>query len=132
MTKEALKVISDDMEALGITYGFMGEGLEEDEDGNPIYPYYVGEYQEIDPMHENGQKESQFILTGYSRTSWDVLETDKEKIEKYYPCDSGRIVITESGSAVAIFYLRGEPVRTTDAELKKIQIILDVKEWRVK
>ena len=132
MTKEALKVIFDDMEALGITYGFMGEGLEEDEEGNPIYPYYVGEYEEIEPMYENGQRESQFILTGYSRTSWDVLENDKEKIEKYYPCDSGRIVITESGSAVAIFYLRGTPIRTTDAELKKMQINLDVKEWRVK
>ncbi|MBR5583458.1 MAG: hypothetical protein IKW21_02910 [Lachnospiraceae bacterium] len=132
MTKEALKIISDDMEALGITYGFMGEGLEEDEDGNPIYPYYVGEYQEIEPMYENGQRESHFILTGYSRTSWDVLENDKEKLERYYPCDSGRIVITESGSAVAIFYLYSTPVRTTDAELKKIQINLDVKEWRVK
>ena len=132
MSDEALKIISDAMEALGISYAFMGEGLEEDEEGNPIYPYYTGEYQEIEPMYESGQRESLFILTGFSRTSWEVLENDKKKIEKYFPCDSGRMVITESGSAAAIFYLRSTPVRTTDAELKKIQINLDVKEWRVK
>lgn len=132
MSSEALKIISDAMENLGISYSYMGEGLETDEEGNPVYPYYVGEYQEIEPMYESGQQESLFLLTGYSRTSWEVLENDKNKIEKYFPCDTGRIAITESGSAVAVFYLRSTPVRTTDAELKKIQINLDVKEWRVK
>ena len=132
MSKEALKIISDAMKTLGISYSFMGEGLEEDADGNPVYPYYTGEYQEIEPMYESGLQESLFILTGYSRTTWEALENDKEKIERYFPCDSGRKAITESGSAVAIFYLRSTPVRTTDAELKKIQINLDVKEWRVK
>lgn len=132
MSSEALKIISDAMETLGLSYSFMGEGLEEDEDGKPIYPYYTGEYAETDPRYESGQEDTQFLITGYSRTSWDVLEKDKEKIKKYFPCDSGRMVITESGSAVAIFYLRSTPVRTVDAELKKIQINLDVKEWRVK
>ena len=131
MSEEALKIIAKDMESLGINYSFIEEDIEEDEEGNPIYPYWTGEYQEIEPMYETGQQDSVFILTGFTRGTFSELEKIKESIKKYYNKVSGREVITEDGSAVAIFYSTGFSIPTGDAELKKMQINLDVKEWSV-
>lgn len=125
MSKEALKIISDAMEALGINYEFMVWN------GEPQYPYFVGEYQEMEPMYETGQQDSVFMLTGYTRGEWLDLEDTKEKIKNYFDKVGGKTVIADNGSAVAIFYATGLVVPTGDAELKKIQINLDVKEWSV-
>lgn len=126
MTKAGLKIISDAMEALGLNYAFM------EWTGKPKYPYFIGEYQEIPPPDESGMQESTFLLTGFSRESWLALEDAKEAIRDYFNKVSGKTVIAEDGSAVAIFYANSFVVPTGDAELKKIQINLDVKEWSVK
>lgn len=131
MSKEALEIILDAMETLGINYAFMGIDIEKDRDGNPIYPYFVGEYQEMEPMYETGQQDSVFMLTGYTRGEWLDLEDTKEKIKNYFNKVGGKTVIADNGSAVAIFYATSLVVPTGDAELKKIQINLDVKEWSV-
>lgn len=125
MTKTALKMVADAMESLGLNYAFM-EWL-----SKPMYPYFVGEYQETAPLYENGLQESTFLLTGYSRGTWMELEDAKEKISRYFSKIGGKTVIAEDGSGVAIFYATSLVVPTGDAELKKIQINLDVKEWSV-
>lgn len=126
MSKQVLKIISDTMKALGIAYGF-GEYS-----GNPVvYPYFVGEYTETEMFNESGLQESTFLLTGFSRGSWLDLENAKERIEKQFNRVSGKIGITDSGSAVAIFYSHALIVPTGDAELKSIQINLSIKEWKV-
>ena len=132
MTINGLEIISGAMEALELNYGFMGNDLETDEEGNPIYPYFVGEYQEIPPPDESGMQESTFLLTGFSRESWLALEDAKEAIRDYFNKVSGKTVIAEDGTAVAVFYANSFVVPTGDAELQKIQINLDVKEWSVK
>ncbi|NCE98403.1 hypothetical protein [Emergencia sp. 1XD21-10] len=119
-----LETINKDMEALGINYAFM------EWCADPIYPYFVGEYSENEPLTEDGEIEIPFILTGFTRESWSELERIKEKIMRYYGV-AGKTVITDEGSAVAIFYGGSQPVPTGDAELKKIQINLKVKEWKV-
>ena len=43
MTKEALKIISDDMASLGLEYDI--GTYSGNEKGKVIYPYFVGEYQ---------------------------------------------------------------------------------------
>lgn len=126
MTTKGLKIISEAMEALGLNYAFA------EWTGKPKYPYFVGEYQEITPTNETGMQESTFLLTGFSRDSWLALENAKEAIRDYFNKVSGKTVIAEDGSAVAIFYANSFVVPTGDAELKKIQINLDVKEWSVK
>lgn len=131
MSEDALKIISKDMDALGINYSFIEEDIETDEEGNATYPYWTGEYQEVEPMSESGQHDSVFILSGFTRGTWADLEKEKEKISNYYNKVSGRKAITEKGSAVVIFYNTGSPVPTGDANLKKMQINLDVKEWSV-
>lgn len=126
MTKAALKIIKDAMKELGLEYGF-GEYS-----AKPVvYPYFVGEYTETEPFTEDGLQESTFLLTGYSRGSWLALEDAKERIENYFNRVSGKTVITESGSGVAVFYANSLIAPTADAELKRIQINLTIKEWRV-
>jgi len=126
MSKQSLKIISDAMTALGIEYGF-GEYS-----GNPVvYPYFVGEYTETEPFTEDGLQESTFLLTGFSRGSWLMLEEAKEKIENYFNKVGGKTVIASNGNAVAIFYGNSLIVPTGNAELKRIQINLSIKEWKV-
>ena len=126
MSKEALKIISDAMDSLGLNYAFM------EWTDKPAYPYFIGEYQEIESMNEDGMQEAQFILTGFSRETWVALEDAKEKIASLFNKVGGKTVIADSGSAVAVFYANSLVVPTGDAELKKIQINLTIKEWSVK
>ena len=128
MTKESLQLIRKAMNSLGLQYGF-GE-YKGNAEGQIVYPYFVGEYMETESTTEDGMQETTFILTGFSRESWEALEEAKEKIEKYFSL-SGRVGITSSGSAVAIFYAHSLIVPTGDAELKSIQINLSIKEWKV-
>ena len=129
MTKEALKIISDDMASLGLEYD-LGT-YSGNEDGKVIYPYFVGAYQEIEPYTEDGLQETMFMLDGFSRGSWLALEEAKEKIERHYSKVYGNRMITADGSAVVIFYANSLIVPTGDAELKRIQINLRIKEWKV-
>lgn len=94
--------------------------------------YWIGEYQELDPFNEDGMHETSFILTGFTRGSRLELEREKEKIQKIFPQCGGYKAIADDGSAVAIFYagcLANLP--TGDAELKKIEVNLTIKEWKV-
>lgn len=127
MTKNALKIIKNAMQSLGLEYG-----LGVYEKSPAVYPYFVGEYQEIEPSNESGLQESSFILNGFSRDTWLTLENAKEKIENYFNKVSGKIVMVDNGAAVAIFYANSMIVPTGDAELKRVQINLQVKEWSVK
>ena len=126
MSRLVKKAVSDGMKSLGIEYAF--ERYKKDP---VVYPYFVGEYTETETFTEDGLQEYTFLLTGFSRDSWDTLETAKEKIRDYFDKVSGNTVIAENGSAVAIFYANSLIVPTGDAELKSIQINLSVKEWKV-
>lgn len=128
MTIEVLGIIRNALNSLGLQYGFGEYGG--NAEGRIVYPYFVGEYMETESTTEDGLQETTFILTGFSRESWEALEEAKEKIEKYFSL-SGRVGITSSGSAVAIFYAHSLIVPTGDAELKSIQINLSIKEWKV-
>lgn len=126
MSKAVLKIISDAMTELGIEYGFVTYSKYP-----VVYPYFVGEYTETESTTEDGLQESTFILTGFTRDAWLTLENAAEKIQNYFGRVSGKTVITDKGSGVAIFYANSLIVPTGDAELKSIQINLDIKEWSV-
>lgn len=126
MSKNLLKVVSDGMTELGLEYEF-GEYTKE-----PIvYPYFVGEYTETESMTEDGLQETSVFLTGFSRGKWLTLENAKAKIENYFNKVYGKTVMVDDGSAVAVFYGNSLIVPTGDEELKKIQINLQCKEWKV-
>lgn len=122
MTADVLKLISDRLAAAGINYEF-GEW-----NSDIVYPYFVGEYSEPEPITEDGLQEADFTLNGFSRSSWLVLETAKQTIEQTF---SNCTLILDNGSGVDVSYGGSLIIPTGDAELKRIQISLKIKEWKV-
>ena len=129
MSKAVLKTIKESMKGIGINYQFKKWK------GHPEYPYFVGSYQEVPAANEDGMQETSFILAGFARSDGNVdgvlqLEEAKETIKNYF--NKGKVVTTDSGSVVAIFYANtfGD-LPTGDAELEKIEINLTIKEWSV-
>lgn len=119
-----LKFILEQMKILEVPYEF-GEWTSKVE-----YPYFVGEIPSPEEMTtEDGKKETQFILTGFNRGKYIDLETLKEKIENHFDPVTGLREKTGSGS-IAAFYNGSFYVLTGEADLKRIQINLTIKEWK--
>lgn len=124
MTIEALDYMAAFMEALDIPYDYM------EWKGDIPDRYWVGEYQESenDNLEATGYQEASFYLSGFTRVSNLLLEQDKETIKQACRCHTA---IMESGSGIAVSYSTGKPVQTGNAELKRIDITLNIQEWRV-
>lgn len=123
MSIAALNYISDMLSDLSIDYEFGGWSTDPVPD-----PYFVGEYSETESLtkEEDGLQEISFILTG-TGTTWIGLEQAKETIEK----NILKTAILPNGNGIAVFYAGSLIVPTGDAELKRIQINLTIKEWSV-
>lgn len=122
---EILDLISNEMESLNIPYEFV-EWTDE-----LSFPYWIGEYLESESVNEDGYCPATFILTGTTNGSWFDLEKQKEAIEKSFPSIGGYQIITDQGNAIAVFYNSSSVIPTDTADLKRIQINLDVKKWKV-
>lgn len=118
-----LAVINEELTGIGIPYEFMQYTA-------PVKgAYVVGEYSEVESMTEEGHKTTSMVLTATTRGTWLELEEIRSKIERHFPSVCGLRRSTSTG-AVAIFYKNSFPVPTGEAELKRIQINLDVEEWK--
>lgn len=124
MTAEGLGFISDVLSKEGINYCF------EQWSKKVKYPYFVGEYIETQMQNEDGQTESDFILTGFTVGSRLSLEKMKEKIHSCFP-DMGTTHIFKSGNGIAVMYKDSFGVPTGNDKLKSIQINLKILEWSV-
>lgn len=115
---EVLKVLNDHMvKELKLNYEF-GQYTK----SPPEYPYWVGDYTEPEPLEEDGLTTPTVTLTGFSRGRFLELEECKQKIKDYFK--DGKSVITESGSAVVIFYAGSLNVPSDEQDLKRCQINL--------
>lgn len=125
MTEATLKWFANLMDSLSIPYDFM-----EWKTKPPDSYYFTGSYIESETvdMEENGHSAYVFILRGFTRKDWKLLEQAKEKIKK----SAASRTILPDGTGLAVSYGSGEPVPTGDASLKGIKINLNVSEWRVK
>lgn len=123
MTTEALGYISDCLESLSIPYEFMvwTQGLS--------FPYAVGEYTEIESINEDGCETGTFLLTVTTDKSFLILEEIKAKVKDFFPAD-GRTAILDNGSGIAVSYSSSFPVLTGEQGLNRIQINLNIKEWK--
>ena len=117
------KFISDQMDILAIPYEF---GMWTSE---VVYPYFVGEITEEPVTTEDGLEESTLILTGFHRGQYIDIETAKNKIKAHFNPITGLCAKTDSGS-IAVFFDGSFYVPSGEAELKKIQINLKIKEWK--
>lgn len=118
-----LQYMSDFMNEMNISYEF-GEWT----DSTVPNPYFIGEYNEVESMtlEENGYQETTFILTG-TGSSQIKLEAVKDTIKNALP----RTTVLNNGTGITVFYGYSFGVPTGDAQLKRIQINLTIKEWSV-
>lgn len=91
--------------------------------------YFVGEYTETPTGNEDGSFDNTLILTGTTRGAFSVLENDRKAIEKHFHPACGLCAETKDGAA-AVFYNGAFPVPTGEADLKRIQINLTIKQWK--
>lgn len=125
--EEILKFIDVELERIGVPYELL-------EWTQPItYPYFVGEYNEFEPVSESNEQEKTFILTGFCRGKDSRLKLEKmrELVERNFHPVTSKIATLDSGSVVAIFYANAFYVQTGEAELYKMQINLNIKLWKV-
>lgn len=118
--EEVLNFMNSELGTMGIPYEFL-------EWTQPVsYPYFIGEYNEFEPILENNEEEKTFILTGFNRGKDARMQLERMKglIEKEFDPVNGKIATLNSGSVVAIFYSNSFYVPTGEEELYKIQINL--------
>lgn len=120
----ALQFINEQMSVLGINYEF-------NEWTSVIkYPYFVGEeFHEDETLTEDGAETSSLLLVGFHRGSFLELDEAKEKIKEHFNPNFGLRAKTDSGS-IAVFFAGSFNIPSGEADLKKIQITLKIKEWK--
>lgn len=91
--------------------------------------YWVGECTETPTLTEDGYEESTMLVTGTVRGKIVDLQEDVEKIKKHFSVAGGLCAKTDSGS-IAVFFAGATPIPTGVADLKRIQVNLDIKEWK--
>ena len=121
---EKLKFIAEQLESIGVPYEF-GEWSSAVQ-----YPYFVGEITEEEPTTEDGLEPSTMLLTGFTRGEYLDLEIMKDKIKRHFHPIHGCHGWTDGG-AIVVFYESAFYVPTGEADLKRIQINLQIKEWKV-
>ena len=121
MTTETLSYINSLLTSSGLNYAFSRWN------GELKFPYWIGEYSEIDSINEDGMVETDFILTGTTENSWLELQMEKEKVERLF---RNKTDILTSGIGVSMSFERSLIVPTESDTLKRIQINISVKEWR--
>ena len=125
MTETILGILEKELTSIAVPYELM-QWTADLEDR-----YWVGEYSETPTDAEDGSKELSLILTGTTKGSWLLLQQDRAKIEDHFPSVGGFRQTTNKG-AVVIFYATSFPVPTGEADLKRLQVNLQVKAWKGK
>lgn len=120
--KKILNYINNQLKEIPINYAYLRWNKE------IVYPYFVGECSEpTEPTEEDQYHEFTFILTGFTTGSSMELEEARAKIEKLF--STKRAIV--DNSAVVISYAGAFPIPIEEGRLKKIQININIKEWRV-
>ena len=121
---DKLKFINEQMDILAVPYEF-GEWTSDIK-----YPYFVGELPSPEEITtEDGKEETTMFLTGFHRGKIIDLEMIKKKIKKHFNPIVGLCGKTDSGS-IAVFFDGSFYLPTGEADLKKLQINLKIKEWK--
>lgn len=120
---DKLKFIKEQMGVIAVPYEF-GEWT-----ARIVHPYFTGEITEEPITTEDGAEQSTLILSGFNRGKYIDLETAKAKIKKHFHPVYGLRGDTDSGS-IAVFFDGAFYVPTGEAELKRIEIHLKIKEWK--
>lgn len=124
MIETALGIVKDELKKIGVPYEFMRWTSEDIPD-----VYWIGEYSETPTDAEDGYREGTLMLTGTCLNAWLELMQHRSKIEDHFPMEGGLRISTAKG-AVVIFYANSFPVQTGEADLKRMQVDLQIKAWK--
>lgn len=124
MTIEGIEFINSCLDELKIPFEFKEWTSDVPE------TYWVTDYLEVESMNEDGMEESTFILTGNTLKSKMELESVKEKVKKYFG-NEGITAILPSGSGIAVSFSTGNYIPSIDHSVHRLEINLEVKEWKV-
>lgn len=123
MIKSILAAVGNELNNIGVPYAFMRWA-------STVHGrYWVGEYSETPTGTEDGYEEATVILTGTTQNDWLELIQDQEKIKDHFPPVGGLRISTDKGGMV-IFYGHSFPVPTGEADLKRLQVNLQIKAWK--
>lgn len=120
---DKLKFIKEQMDMISVPYEF-GEWT-----SPVVYPYTVGEFTDEPIVTEDGLEESTLLLTVFHRGTRLAMEEIKATIKKHFDPRFGLRAATDSGS-IAVFFDGAFYVPTGEADLKKMQINIKIKEWK--
>ena len=96
-------------------------------DKDTIVCNVCGHERDVNCKHE----ETEVILTGFHRGKYIALEEHKKRIKQHFDPNYGLRASTDSGT-ITVFYNGSFPIQTGEADLKRIQINLLIKEWKQK
>lgn len=123
MIETALGIVNVELKKIGVPYEFMRwTSTAKDR-------YWVGEYSETPTDTEDGYEEGTLILTGTTKDLWSVLMNDRAMIKDHFSKIGGLRKPTNAGTVV-IFYDNSFPVPTGEADLKRLQVNLQIKAWK--
>lgn len=95
-------------------------------DSTIIFPYWTGDYTENEYSSEHGYSGYTFMLTGTTNKSWLDLEKEKEKIKELF----SDFTYSQDDYSLAIYYENSFNIPCDDMAIKRIQINLEIKEWK--
>ncbi len=123
--EDVLAWMSKQLEAIGVPYEF--------EQWTDIikYPYFVGDYDESGAVNEDGMTDTIFRITGFTRHSWSELYGFDKKIKELFPRIEGKRAVLPDGSGITAFYNSSQPTPTSEEDLKKLEIRVEIKFWKV-
>ena len=122
---ELLNFVQQEMNSLNIPYEFEVWTA-------PVqYPYFVGDLIEVEGNSEDGFEEKTLIITGTTTGTWLELLQTEEMIKQAFPPVGGLRAILDDGSGVVLQYATALPLPTGEADLKRIEIRVTVKMWKV-
>lgn len=119
-----LQFVKEQMSVLKLPYEFMEWTAD---DIPPVY--WVGEFTETPTTTEDGSEESTMILTGTTRGKWFDLLTQADTIKRHFDPIGGLRSDTENG-VIIVFFSHSLPVPTGEADLKRLQVNLTIKQWK--
>lgn len=102
--------------------------------GKAVYPYFIGEMYGEGSVDESGEEDYRFLLTGFYRGDNEMsLYEAAERIQEIFPVDTGRLIgCRDGGMLVCTQTVTGELLDDMDAELTRLQIVLQIKRWKGK
>lgn len=119
---DMLNVMSSELQKIGVDYQF---GMWQ---GDIVYPYFVGSCDAAEFVSENNYQEATAYINGFTRGSWADLISVSDKIKEHFADFRS---ISKSGSGISITVAAFSVIPQEDAELKRIQITLNIKKWSV-